>query len=313
MKKPIKIIITGASGFIGGSLCDIYHKNGINILGLTIDTPNCSIYQFPYKIIEYKPNVITKLIKEFNPEIIIHAAGSSSVQLSLSEPNLNFSSQVILLNNLLEGVRISNSNLKVIFLSSAAVYGNPNELPIKEETILKPISPYGYDKLICEILLEKYSNNFKIPATIVRLFSVFGEKQKRLLIWEIYKQIKLGNIIELRGSGNESRDYLHIEDIANSLLHIILKDNCHFNVYNLANGEEIFIKDIVRNILNILDINIPVLFKGEVIEGDPLNWCADISRYKLLSGANNDFSFTERLRQLINSWENEDFIRLRNK
>src|SRR5262249_52544890 len=124
--------------------------------------------------------------------------------------------------NTLDSVRRSGLKPIVFFPSSAAVYGNPEKLPVTEDANLAPISPYGFHKAACELLATEYSECFGLDIIIARFFSTFGEGQRRLLIWELYRQLAApGDAVVLNGTGKESRDYLEVTDAMTAVLEVI--------------------------------------------------------------------------------------------
>lgn len=302
-----KILITGVSGFIGQSLAEYFSKEPIKIFGLARRKISSSFCQ--YRITTYQPKNLAKIIDQFKPNVIIHAAGSASVGESFESPEQDFENSVLLLNSLLKGVRLSKYRPMMVFLSSAAVYGNVKKLPISEQEILKPISPYGYHKLICEILLKEYSTVFEIPVLIARLFSVFGPKQKRLLLWELYEQFQNKNkkSVVLEGTGKESRDYLYIEDLAELLLKAITKSPKDFNILNFASGKSYSIKKVAYSMKKILQSQKKVVFKGKIRVGDPNKWRADISLLEDMLNEKIMTRFEQRLEQCLTEWQKLKF------
>jgi len=118
-------------------------------------------------------------------------------------------------------VRRSGRRPLVLFPSSAAVYGDLKETRADEETPLAPISPYGFHKAACELLGREYAECFGLRVVVCRLFSLFGPTQRRLLVWELYKQLSgPAQTVWLEGTGEEVRDYLHVEDAAAAFLHL---------------------------------------------------------------------------------------------
>jgi nucleoside-diphosphate-sugar epimerase len=301
---PHNILITGSTGFIGKSLAEYYANKNINVFGFSIEEQNEEyIKTF---IIDYHPEEIADLIVNIKPDLIIHAAGSSSVTQSITNPHENFKSSVAIFQSLMEGVRLSKLKPLVVFPSSAAVYGNPYKLPINEKDELNPISPYGYDKIMCENIARKYSETFKIQTLVIRLFSVFGKMQQRLLIWEIFDQIKNNSKVIIRGTGNESRDYIYIDDLAQGIIDIYPNFTDRYDIINVASGRDVKVKEIVEIVKSIFHKDAEVQYKGEKIPGDPENWRADIVKFKNLTDHKIYLSFEERLEQLLKIWCSEN-------
>lgn len=300
-EKPLNnpVLITGVTGFIGGSLARRFMQLGIAVTGLV--RREAHGLPFPVRITGYAVEELAALISELKPATIIHAAGSSSVGLSLTQPSHDFNDSVTLFQRLLEAIRISGERPRVVFLSSAAVYGNPVTLPVSESEPLAPISPYGYHKVMGETIAREYSACFGIPTLIVRLFSLFGPSQRRLLLWEIFKQFRERNEVVLQGTGEEMRDYIHIDDLADLLVDLLPRIGKKQLTINIASGKGVTVKEVATSIGKILESENPVIFTGKTRQGDPRFWQADVSLFEQLVGVTQT-AFHERLSGTIQQW-----------
>src|SRR6266568_4353426 len=297
--RGIDVLITGVTGFVGGSLARRFTQQRIPVTGLV--RREAHGLPFPVRITGYAVEELAALISDLKPTTIIHAAGSASVGLSLSQPSHDFNDSVALFQRLMEATRISGERPRVVFLSSAAVYGNPNILPVSELEPLLPISPYGYHKLMGEAIAREYSCCFGIPTLIARLFSLFGPAQKRLLLWEIFEQLKDKNEVVLQGTGAETRDYLHIDDLADSLADLLPRIDNDQLIINIASGRAITVKEVAESIGQILMSKKPIVFRGVARRGDPNFWQADVSLFEHLIGR-VPAAFHERLAGTIQQW-----------
>ncbi len=215
-------------------------------------------------------------------DILINCAGASSVPSSLIDPSNDFERNVILVKDILDRIRLGgNKNIRFVNLSSAAVYGNPQNLPIKESHMCQPICPYGSHKMMAEELCSYYNNCFGIKTVSLRIFSAYGIGQRKMLLWDLHQKIfnSNGEII-LFGTGNESRDFIHTEDIYRQLILAINNSNFDGEAINVANGKEVYVKDVVEIYKKHYPKSFTYEFNGENRPGDPLNWCADISIMK---------------------------------
>jgi len=215
-------------------------------------------------------------------DVIINCAGASNVSYSFENPIIDFRNNTYLVQQLLEKIRKSgNKNIRFINLSSAAVYGNPQKLPINENSEIKPLSPYGFHKKMAEDLCLEYSQCFGLKTLSLRIFSAYGEGQKKMLLWDLHQKIINSNgHVNLFGSGVESRDYIHVNDILQQIILAINNADFRGEAVNVGNGEEIKIKEIVNIYKSHHSKAFEFSFNGESRPGDPLNWCADISKMK---------------------------------
>jgi len=274
-----KVLITGAKGFIGTKLVEKFNSKGYWVEGWDI-CKNAN----KFNSIDMKNYTeILEALKGFVPDIIIHCAGSADVSFSVKQPNDDYVSNVTITHNLLFALHELNMDeTKVVFLSSAAVYGNPEKLPIVEEMKLKPLSPYALHKVMCEDICSYFINNYKMNIKIARIFSAYGVGLKKQIFWDMHNKMKRTGSLELFGTGNESRDYINIADVVQAI-YLIATVNTEQIIFNVANGEEITIKEAVYCYAESNGISKDIIsFNGVIREGDPINWRADITRLKEL-------------------------------
>ena len=278
------ILVTGAAGFIGRYVAQLFFEKGWTVVGLdassadAILTSKLSSY---YRLALPSPN-LGRVISGIRPQVCVHCAGPASVGNSMEDPASDFNHSVMATFNLLDALRINAPGCRFLYPSSAAVYGNPSRLPVNESQIPNPISPYGFHKLICEQLAAEFHKVYGLPTSIVRIFSAYGVGLKRQVLWDICQKASAQNILRLQGTGNESRDFIHVSDIALAILLLAEKSPCKGDIYNLASGTETTIRGLQEIIVSELGLEIPVEFNGLVVPGDPINWRADVSRISLM-------------------------------
>jgi len=295
----LKILIIGSEGFIGNHCVSFYLKKGCKVFGCDILDYKTLNYDY-FKISRLSPNYDEIFINK-KYDLCINASGNGNVQVSVNHPLKDFEANCSDVIILLEKLRIYSPDCKYIHLSSAAVYGNPTNLPISEESVLNPISPYGWHKLISEKICKEYATLYKMKVAILRPFSVYGPKLRKQLFWDIYQKIKNNSKqIEVFGSGMESRDFIYIEDLIIAIDLIFEKSELNGDIYNLANGEEVFIKDAVNDFVNIYNDETRINFSNNKLAGSPVNWLADISKIKKL-GYQPKHNFTDNIKSLV-SW-----------
>jgi UDP-glucose 4-epimerase len=182
--------------------------------------------------------------------------------------------------SLLDSLRHFQPRCIFVHISSAAVYGNPKHLPVDEQDEVRPISSYGFHKWQSEIICREFASLWNMKTTSARLFSAYGPGLRRQVLWDITYKILTQPELRLQGDGKESRDFVHIQDIARGLQVIIQKANMQGEVYNVASGEETTIADLAAVLLGSSRVERKVLFSGESPAGVPKNWKADIGLIK---------------------------------
>jgi len=287
------ILVIGSEGFIGKNVieffdktqkfnmfsCDIVDNNYNNVNYFQIDSNNAE-YDF--------------IFKDNKIDFCINCSGASDVSFSFSDPIYDFRLNVYNVIKVLNSIKNYSPSCKFIQLSSAAVYGNPERLPISEGDSINPLSPYAFHKLQSEKVCEEYFNFFNINTCIIRIFSAYGKGLKKQLFWDLWQKIKTNNELSLHGTGNESRDFIHVNDVAQAILLIIEKGEFNSTIYNVANGEEVYIKKSVELFCDIVKWKGTFNYNNQNKIGYPKNWCADISKIKSL-GFKKSIDFQEGL------------------
>lgn len=276
----MKILIIGINGFIGSNLSRYFESMGHEVIGITAQ----GISRKNLFVIDKLTPEYDFIFQEHTFDVVINAAGSKGVGFSWENTVVDHTLNVLNNAKLLEAIKKSGQNPKIIHFSSAAVYGNPKQLPISEVDAVQPISPYGFHKLQAENLMLEYHELYGLQTCNLRVFSVFGPGLKKQLLWDVYQKILAtrSGQISLFGTGAESRDYIYIDDLM-SVIEILLDKGAFIGgVYNVANGIDIRIDEIVSNFIVALETDVAVSFNGEQKKGDPKNWRADIGRLKAL-------------------------------
>lgn len=271
----MSILIIGSKGFIGSHLTDFFREKGYKVLG-------CDIYQNFYELNYYKVDLNNPnydIIFENNQIIYcINCSGSASVQLSFEDPINDYLSNTVNVYKILNTIRKHSPLTKFINLSSAAVYGNPVDLPIKENSILSPVSPYGFHKLQSEQICKEFHDFYNLNVCSLRIFSAYGVGLKKQLFWDLFQKLQKNDPILLFGTGIETRDFIHVDDISLVINLIINKGSFDAEVYNIGTGNCITIKEVARLFFNQFDEKINFKFVDKVKVGDPKYWQADITK-----------------------------------
>jgi len=293
----MKILILGINGFLGNHLGRHFSKTA-QITGIDRSQPTFSDF-CEYISMQLPDDDLSAILKKSQPDIIIHAAGSANVGSSVAWPWLDFQNSVPLWASLLEQVRQETPASKLIFLSSAAVYGDPKTLPIKESNSIQPVSPYGYHKQMCEQLSEYYAGFYGLQICNIRIFSAYGPGLRRQVLWDICQKAITQERVELMGSGQEQRDFVEIRDIARAIEILIQKGIFLGGAYNLASGYPTTISGLAMQILKTLSSSKELVFSGQQRSGDPLKWQADISSLQTL-GFEPEISLSQGVQDYVN-------------
>lgn len=276
-------MISGVAGFIGRNVADYYRQIGYETVGIDIvqqeNAPLFSLTRYVRKDLERER--LDSLLKACPPRVFVHCAGRASVDLSMVEPAADFFAGVPMTFSILDSLRRFAAGCKFIFLSSAAVYGNPRSLPVGEESTVAPISPYGFHKLASELVCREFSEVYGLRTAIIRIFSAYGQGLRRQVLWDTCQKARRNpEVVELRGTGEETRDFIHVHDIARAIEKVAESGALNAEAYNLGSGVEISIRKVAKLLISAMGIQRQLRFDGNVPRGVPLNWCADIRKIR---------------------------------
>jgi len=277
----LKILILGSEGFIGSHCVSYFIAQGHTVYGLDLFEQPTQAYTYT-KVSRLSPE-LEELFTKQPFEVVINASGSGNVMYSMTHPVIDFEANSLDTIRVLDTIRKYQPSCRYIHISSAAVYGNPQRLPVYEDDASMPLSPYGWHKLISELLCKEYYSLYALNLAVIRPFSVYGKGLKKQLFWDLFNKIvNSSGVIELHGTGQESRDFIHVEDLVRAIALIIEKGNMRGEVYNVASGVETTIQQAAQLFIETLKGPVEYTFSGRTREGDPLNWRADISRLQSL-------------------------------
>lgn len=292
----MRILIIGANGFIGSHCVNYFSQKGIDIWKAGIAFPK--EFEEKYFHLSAENTVFDDIFRNHQFDVCINASGSANVGFSFDQPELDFKLNVVNVQKILSSIKKYNPDCKFINFSSAAVYGNPCRLPIKEEDPPKPLSPYGFHKFQSELLLLEYHQFFKLKTCTLRVFSAYGEGLKKQLLWDLYQKAQKADVVELFGTGKETRDFIHVHDLVRCVDTIIQKAPFEGDVYNVASGRQITIQEAVDCFFKLYNPKKKVIFTGKLKVGDPAFWQADISKIQNL-GFEPSITFQKGLKNYI--------------
>jgi UDP-glucose 4-epimerase len=295
----MKVVVTGAAGFIGGETLLKLVDAGHDVLAIDRVMPPGHLIPVPcqWHTGDYAAELGLDAIKRFCPDAIVHCAGTSLVGPSVIDPeeyyNNNFVKTKILLDYLIKN---HDKKVRFIFSSSAATYGNPIMTPVQEIDPTEPISPYGQSKLMTDWMLQSYQRAYGLDFVSFRYFNACGaDSQGRHgqapgathIIARILESVKNNQDFTLYGSdyptpdGTCIRDYIHVEDLATA--HIAAIDqSIPSDIYNLGTNTGYSNLEVIREAAQITGVDIPVSH-GPKREGDPTTLTADASKFMGIS------------------------------
>lgn len=268
-----RVMVLGASGFIGSHVSAAFLARGFEVVGIGHGKrPERDLASLgPFRWIEGE---ITfeglRALGDLGPfTCAVNCSGSGTVSYAYAQPWLDFHRSVGTTAALLEWARLQKQPTpRVLLLSSAAVYGDIGPRDACEDDACSPISPYGWHKVAAEQLCETYSKHFEVPATVIRLFSVYGEGLRKQLLWDALDKFSRGQF-QFFGTGNESRDWVHVEDAAELVALAGLVPGTTFDVFN-GGGVQASVRQVLKQLARAYGVEAQLRFSGEIHPGSPI-------------------------------------------
>lgn len=313
----MKILVTGATGFIGTFLSKYLHDNGHSVYGTHFNTGFVTNLEpvVPIKIINCdirNKDHLTTILSDIKPQRIYHLAAQSLPTVSWKEPILTMDCNVAGTINLYEAIIKLNFETRVLIACSSAEYGivTEDQLPVKESHNLKPIHPYGISKVAQELLAYQYWINNKIPSTIVRIFNTTGPGKTNDACSDFVRrivQIERGEIPPTLYVGNTEtrRDITDVRDTALGL-YLAMENGDIAEAYNLCSGRIYLISDIIRMLLKLTitgvktDVSLDLLRPSD----EPIIW-GDNFKIKQKTGWTNSITMEQTLIDMLHYWRNK--------
>jgi len=182
----MKVLIIGSEGFIGKHLHRYMKDQGHEVWGADVVTRYAD--QENYFLVDASNSDFTSVFRQNQYDLCVNCSGAASVPESLKNPVRDYFLNTVNVFKLLDAIRSEQSSCRFINLSSAAVYGNPAQLPVIEAAITNPLSPYGIHKLQSEQICREFYEFHKIPTCSLRIFSVYGPGLQKQLFWDLLKR-----------------------------------------------------------------------------------------------------------------------------
>ena len=307
----MNILITGGAGFIGSHTAEYFHENGHDVFVLD-NLSTGKIENIPFinqenffniDIRDY--NKIEAIIKEFQFDVIVHLAAVVSVVDTVKDPITSNEVNVEATLKLLDINKEYNQNIKkIIFASSAAVYGNDPILPKTMDSMIRPASPYAIQKYAGEQYLKIYNSLYGLPTVALRFFNVYGPKQDPKSQYSgvlsiLKNKFDNGDEFIFNGDGLQTRDFVFVKDIVNAINIVVNNDNANGNIFNVGSGKASSLMEMFETFQQIYNKTISYRYSDERA-GDVKHSLADISSLVKL-GYQPNYQVNTGLKEYLNS------------
>lgn len=253
-----RVLVTGAAGFIGSHTVDHLLARGFEVVavdsfrtGRATNIRQCA--RHPNFVFEFadisEESVLETLCRRYRPHAVIHLAGLVSVVQAQEEPDLNYRLNIETTHTVAEAARKTGVP-RLVFASSAAVYGDAPELPVKESCETRPISLYGMAKRVSEQILEGHSKTFGLETVSLRFFNVFGPRQDPKSPYSGVMSIfadcfAAGKAVKVFGDGKQTRDFISVFDVARALTSAATREGVRSEICNVCTGHPVSLLEII--------------------------------------------------------------------
>ena len=284
----MKALVTGAAGFIGSTLCDRLLADGADVIGLDCFTDyyprhmkernlSTALKQPRYRFIE-SPIQDVDLVAMFGDRThIFHLAAQAGVRRSWGRDfGIYTVNNIEATQILLEAALHMPAIQRVVYSSSSSVYGDRVAMPMREDALPQPVSPYGVSKLAAEQLCYLYFANFGVPTVSLRYFTVYGPRQRPDMgFHKFLRATRLGEPITVFGDGDQTRDFTFVSDAVNANV-LAATRGVPGRVYNIGGGSRVSVNDVLKMIERVAG-KPPIIKVDPAQKGDMRHTCADTS------------------------------------
>ncbi|MEM7593479.1 MAG: NAD-dependent epimerase/dehydratase family protein [Cyanobacteria bacterium P01_A01_bin.83] len=305
-------IITGVAGFVGSHLAEAVLDQGIEVIGIDQFNDYYDPFLKQKNIANLDRFSNFKLIKADieeldwqqllqSVEVVYHQAAQAGVRASWGTGFFNYTAKNINATQvILEAAKEATSLKRIVYASSSSIYGNAATMPTPETLCPQPVSPYGITKLAGELLCWLYQQNFGVPVTALRYFTVYGPRHRPdMAFHKFFKAVIDGDAISIYGDGQQTRDYTYVSDIVAANLAAAKVPEAIGEAFNIGGGSRVTLMELLGIMEEVIGQSIRKNYV-EKAKGDARHTSADITKAQKILGYSPQVSLAEGLTK---EWE----------
>ncbi|MDF2065059.1 NAD-dependent epimerase/dehydratase family protein [Bacillus sp. Cr_A10] len=293
----MKVLVTGAAGFIGSYVVRALVQENFSVIALdNLSKGNeCNLVEeVPFYKMDITSSELEAVFRIESPEYVIHLAAQSSVLNSMVNPMEDCHANLVGTLNILRLCKQFEVK-KCIFASTAAVYGNPSILPVKEESKLATLSFYALSKLSAEKYVQLYENLFGLKSCILRFSNVYGPMQASGVVTSILNRLLDGEDPVIF-DGNQTRDFIYVKDVAAACIQSLLVDTT--GIFNISSSTEVSIQQVYEEISELLEVGSNPIYEN-LREGEIERSLLSNEKARVNLEWSPTYSFVEGLKETI--------------
>lgn len=283
------VLVTGGAGFVGSHLVERLVAAGANVKILDIEHNPANLAAVRGSVVIHTADIRSLAWssvlshEDGDFDVIFHLAASAYVPPSVEDPLFDYRTNFAATLELLEALRQRRWPGRLVFASSGAVYGNPSRLPINEDDVTIPVSPYGVGKLAAERYAAVYAQLYGLRISSMRLFSVYGPRHRKQVVWDLMEKIATGEpTLPIHGDGTQVRDFVYVEDVVGAAMVIASEAEMAGEVYNVASGGRCTIDHLATTLCQLMGAEPTLAYTGLNRPGDPERLTVNIRRLHAL-------------------------------
>lgn len=322
----VRVLVTGAAGFIGSHVCERLLERGCSVWGLdsfddyyspALKRRNISAAALQPRMHLVEGDIrdgvlLEGLFQDVDFDAVVHLAARAGVRPSVEDPARCFDANVAGTIELLETMRRNHSRL-LIFGSSSSVYGDDTATPFREDAAAdRPVSPYAASKRSGELLCHTFHDLYGFSVHCLRFFTVYGPRQRPdLAIRKFASLMARGEPLPIYGDGSSSRDYTYVSDIVDGVMASLDRLRSHegdplFETFNLGGSEPVRLDDLVRKLSDAMGVE-PELDRQPPRPGDVSTTYASLERSSEVLGYRPEVGMEEGLAKFAEwFWEQHE-------
>lgn len=295
-----RAVVTGGAGFIGSHLVEELVRRGARVL--VVDDlssgrqENLAAVRGEVELVELDLARADARPALGGADAVFHLAGYADIPRSVTEPRRDFERNAVATLNVLEAVREAAPGARLVFASSAAVYGAGSERPLREDDPPAPVAPYGVSKLAAERYVDVYARLYGLRSASLRLFPVYGPRLRAHVVYDLMRKLRDDpGELRIEGDGTQVRDFVHVSGAVEAFLTVAARAPLRGEAYNVASGEPVTIAELAGLVCERMQARPRLVYSGAVASGVSQRWAADLSRLRAL-GYEAPVSLAEGLR-----------------